>query len=270
MSGFAGSLPKAYQAFLVPLLFEPYAEDLANRLSTRPLGRVLEIAAGTGVVTRALASKLPEGVSIVATDRNQPMLDQAAALGSARPVEWRSADAMRLPFGEREFDAVVCQFGVMFFTDKPKAFAEARRVLDPSGVFAFNVWDRLELNELADAVTASLAELFPDDPPRFLERLPHGYHDRATIEKDLAAGGFPAPEILTLAIHSRAPSPRDAAIGFCHGTPLRDEIEARGETLERATDAAEEGIARRFGRGPVTARMQAHVVVVENGSGAAG
>jgi SAM-dependent methyltransferase len=168
---------------------------------------VLEIAAGTGVVTRALASKLPEGVSIVATDRNQPMLDQAAALGSARPVEWRSADAMRLPFGEREFDAVVCQFGVMFFTDKPKAFAEARRVLDPSGVFAFNVWDRLELNELADAVTASLAELFPDDPPRFLERLPHGYHDRATIEKDLAAGGFPAPEILTLAIHSRAPSP---------------------------------------------------------------
>src|SRR5512139_770256 len=126
---FAGSIPKFYETYLVPLLFEPYAADLANRLASRSPSRVLEVAAGTGVVTRALASVLPEHVSIVATDLNQPMLDQASALGTKRPVDWRQADAMQLPFQDATFDAVVCQFGVMFFPEKSKAFAEARRVL---------------------------------------------------------------------------------------------------------------------------------------------
>src|SRR6185437_3429182 len=152
---------------------------LASRQSTRKLSRVLEIAAGTGVVTRHLASKLPADVSIVATDLNQPMLDTAADMGTSRPVEWRPADAMQLPFEGGEFDAVVCQFGVMFFPDKAKAFSEARRVLRPGGVLLFNVWDRIEENEFADAVTTALESLFPDDPPRFLARTPHGYHDVA-------------------------------------------------------------------------------------------
>src|ERR687896_56898 len=108
---FAGSIPKLYDTYLVPLIFEPYAADLAKRLSSRSLARVLEIAAGTGVVTRALASVLPQNVSIVATDLNQAMLDQAAAVGTSRPVEWRQADAMQLPFKDGTFDAVVCQFG---------------------------------------------------------------------------------------------------------------------------------------------------------------
>src|SRR5712692_8864275 len=150
---FAGSIPKAYETYLVPLLFEPYAADLVNRLASRSLTRVLEIAAGTGVVTRALASVLPERASIVATDLNQSMLDQASALGTKRPVEWRQADGMRLPFQDGTFDAVVCQFGVMFFPEKSKAFSEARRVLRSGGVFAFNVWDRIKENEFADAVT---------------------------------------------------------------------------------------------------------------------
>src|SRR5437870_8618861 len=125
---FAGSIPKLYDTYLVPLIFEPYAVDLVNRLASRSLTRVLEIAAGTGVVTRALASVLPESVAIVATDLNQAMLAQASATGTKRPVEWRQADAMQLPFEDRIFDAVVCQFGVMFFPEKPKAFSEARRV----------------------------------------------------------------------------------------------------------------------------------------------
>ena len=262
---FAGSIPKVYETYLVPLLFEPYAADLANRLASRSPRRVLEVAAGTGVVTRAMASVLPEQVSIIATDLNQPMLDQASALGTKRPVEWRQADVVQLPFQDGTFDAVVCQFGVMFFPDKAKALSEAHRVLRPGGVLIFNVWDRIEENELADTVTAALASLFPEDPPRFLARTPHGYHELTSIEQDLVSGGFIAPpEIITLAARSRAKSPRDPAIAFCQGTPLRSEIEARDASrLGEATDAAAEAIGRRFGRGAVDGKMQAHVVTVE-------
>jgi len=262
---FTGSIPKFYETHLVPLIFEPYAEDLAKRLASRPLDRVLEIAAGTGVVTRALASALPQSVSIVATDLNQPMLDQASALGTARAVEWRQADAMQLPFLDATFDAVVCQFGVMFFPEKPKAFSEARRVLRPGGVFIFNVWDRIQENEFADTVTTALESLFPTDPPRFLARTPHGYHDHATIGRDLADGGFRAsPRIATVAARSRADSSRIPALAYCQGTPLRNEIEARDASrLGEATDIATEAIARRFGRSLVDGKIQAHVVTLE-------
>ena len=171
---FTGSIARLYETNLVPLIFEPYAADLVNRLVSRSLIRVLEIAAGTGVVTRALASVLPERVSIVATDLNQAMLDQASVVGTRRPVEWRQADAMQLPFADGSFDAVVCQFGVMFFPEKSKAFSEARRVLMPGGVFIFNVWDRITENEFADTVTNALESIFPTDPPRFMARTPHG------------------------------------------------------------------------------------------------
>ena len=262
---FAGSIPKLYDSHLVPLIFEPYAKDLVSRLASRPLTRVLEIAAGTGVVTRRMASGLPQGVSIVATDLNQAMLDQAAAVGTQRPVEWRQADAMQLPFPDASFDAVTCQFGVMFFPDKAKAFAETRRVLRPGGIFLFNVWDRIEENEFADVVTTALASVFPADPPRFMARTPHGYHDRRAIERDLRAGGFEAaPRIDTVAARSRASSPRIPAIAYCQGTPLRNEIEARGaDRLGEATDVAEKAIERRFGPGAVDGKIQAHVVAVE-------
>ena len=262
---FAGSIPKLYDTHLVPLIFEPYAKDMAGRLRSRRLARILEVAAGTGVVTRALDAALPADVAIVATDLNQAMLDQAAAVGTKRVVEWRQADAMQLPFDSGTFDAVVCQFGVMFFPDKAKAFAEARRVLRPAGVFIFNVWDRIEDNEFADAVTHALASVFPADPPRFLARTPHGYHDRRAIERDLANGGFTAsPRIGTMAARSRAASPRVPAIAYCQGTPLRNEIEARDKSrLAEATDAAADAIAKRFGGGAVDGKIQAHVVTIE-------
>ena len=263
---FTGSIPKLYESYLVPLIFEPYATDLGNRLASRSLTRVLEIAAGTGVVTRKLASVLPESVAIVATDLNQSMLDMASAVGTTRPVDWRQADAMQLPFGDATFDAVVCQFGVMFFPEKSKAFSEARRVLRPGGVFIFNVWDRIEENEFAFTVTAALESLFPDDPPRFMARTPHGYCDRSIIERDLKNGGFAAsPQINTVAARSRATSPRIPAIAYCQGTPLRNEIEARDPArLGEATDIAAEAIARRFGRGAVDGKIQARVVTIEN------
>jgi SAM-dependent methyltransferase len=262
---FAGSIPKLYEAYLVPLVFEPYAVDIAHRLRSRPLRRVLEIAAGTGVVARALARELERDVAIVATDLNQPMIDQAAAIGTARPVEWRQADAQELPFDDASFDAVVCQFGYMFLPDKRKAFAQAHRVLRPGGALFFSVWDRIEENDFADAVTSALAVRYPKTPPRFLARTPHAYHARTAIEGDLRGGGFSAPaRFVTVSARSRAQSPRDPAIGFCQATPLRSEIEALGASeLELATDAAADAIARRFGRGPVEGKLQAHVVTVE-------
>lgn len=115
---FSNSIPELYDTYLAPLIFEPYATDLAARLTARPLARVLEIAAGTGVVTRALASALPASAAIVATDLNQPILDRATGKGTSWPVEWRQADAMNLPFDATSFGTLVCQFGVMFFPDK--------------------------------------------------------------------------------------------------------------------------------------------------------
>ncbi len=262
---FTGSIPKLYEEYLVPLIFEPYAADLVTRVASKSPARVLEIAAGTGVVTRKLASLLPESASIVATDLNQAMLDLASEVGTKRPVEWRQADAMQLPFEDSVFDAVVCQFGVMFFPEKSKALSEARRVLRPGGVFLFNVWDRLEENEFAHTVTKALESLFPKDPPRFLARAPHGYYDLANIERDLKQGGFLAAiHSSTVAARSKATSPRIPAIAYCQGTPLRNEIEVRDKSrLDEATDIAAEAIAERFGLGPVDGKIQAHVITAK-------
>jgi SAM-dependent methyltransferase len=194
------------------------------------------------------------------------MLDHAAAIGTNRPVEWRQADAMQLPFRDGMFDAVLCQFGVMFFPEKSKAFSEARRVLKSGGVFIFNVWDHIKENEFADTVTEALESLFPKDPPRFLARTPHGYYDGSTIKRDLASAGFTAaPQISTVAARSRAESPRVPAVAYCQGTPLRNEIEARDASrLGAATDLAAEAIAQRFGRGSVNGKIQAHIVTIEH------
>jgi SAM-dependent methyltransferase len=260
---FAGSIPALYERLLVPMLFEPYAADLADRVAARSPGRVLELAAGTGVVTRALAERLPAPVALIATDLNLPMLDMAALRGTARPVEWHQADAMQLPFDAGAFDVVACQFGVMFFPGKAKAFSEARRVLAPGGTLIFNVWDRIEENDFAHVVTQALETLCPEDPPRFMARIPHGYHDKARIRQDLATGGFDRrPDITTVPARSRADSARQVADAFCQGTPLRGEIEARG-SLQDAIGLATRALIERFGDRPMDGRMQAHVVTVE-------
>ena len=255
---FAGSIPALYDRHLGPMLFEPYAADLVRRLG--PAERVLETAAGTGIVTRALVRALPEA-AIVATDLNQPMLDRAAQRLDSPRVAWRPADAGALPFGDGGFDAVVCQFGAMFFPDKPAAFAEARRMLRPGGRFLFSVWDRLAENAVPAAVHEALAALFPDDPPGFMLRSPHGYHDVERIRDDLHAGGFARVAIETVALPGRAPSPADPAVGFCQGSPLRHEIEARAAArLEEVTERVAAAVARRFGTGPIEGKLQAHVV----------
>jgi len=261
---FAGSIPEFYDTHLVPLIFEPYAADLAARVAALVPASVLETAAGTGVVTRAMARLLPAHVELVATDLNPPMLARAAAVGTERPVRWQQADALQLPFADACFDVVVCQFGAMFFPDKARAFAEARRVLRTGGALLFNVWDRLAENEFADTVTTALAVVFPADPPRFMARTPHGWFDHEAIARDLASAGFDtAPRFETVAARSRAVSAQAVAVAYCQGTLLRSEIEARSASgLADATAACAAAIARRFGTGPVDAKIQAHVVMV--------
>lgn len=258
---FAGSIPELYDRFLVPLIFEPYALDLAARLAKAAPRSVLEIAAGTGVLTRAMAPHLAADARLTVTDLNQPMLDHAKARQPDERIEWKQADALALPFEDGSFDAVACQFGVMFFPDKVQGYKEARRVLKPGGHYVFNVWDRISDNEFADTVTEALAMLFPSDPPRFLARTPHGYHDEGQIRAQLNAAGFTNVSIEAVDHRSKAPSPRDPAIAYCQGTPLRNEIEARGASrLEEATNDAAEAVARKFGSGAVDGRIRALVI----------
>ena len=226
---FAGSIPKFYDTLMVPLIFEAYAANMAELVAAFSPGAVLETAAGSGAVTRALAPKLKPDAHYVVTDLNQPMLDYATTRqGFDGRIEWRQADALTLPFEDASFDVVCCQFGAMFFPNRVAGYAEAsptpspqyfrtvRRVLRPGGRFVFSVWDRIEENAFAD--------------------------DHEEV--------------------SRSPSARDAATAYCQGTPLRNEIEARDASLlQIATDRASQAIASRHGEGPVAGKIQAHVIV---------
>jgi ubiquinone/menaquinone biosynthesis C-methylase UbiE len=257
---FTGSIPENYDRLMVPLIFDGYAVDMAERVAARVPRAVLEIAAGSGVVTRALAPKLASDATYTVTDLNQPMLDYAASRLRDDRIIWQQADAQDLPFRDASFDAVCCQFGAMFFPKREQAYAEARRVLKPGGLFIFSVWDRIEDNVFANEITNSLVELFPDDPPRFLARTPHGHHDTPQIRSELTRAGFRDIQIDTVAKQSRGASPRHPAMAYCQGTPLRNEIEARGGDLEKATDHAAKAIAKNYGDGPVTAKIQAHII----------
>jgi ubiquinone/menaquinone biosynthesis C-methylase UbiE len=259
---FAGSIPELYERFLVPLIFESYARDLTKRVAAAAPRDVLETAAGTGVLTRAMAASLPATTRIVATDLNQPMLDEAAKRqrGDAR-IERKQADALALPFTDASFDVVVCQFGTMFFPEKVQGYREARRVLRSGGRLIFNVWDKIADNEFADVVTRALAEIFPHNPPHFLARTPHGYHDGEQIRRELNAAGFSDISVAGVDEKSRARSPYDPAVAYCQGTPLRNEIEAHDAAgLERATAHATAALAQRFGDGPIEGRIRALVV----------
>jgi len=259
---FTGSIPEFYDNYLVPLIFDAYAKDLASRVVSLAPKSVLEIAAGSGVVPRALASRLDNDASYAITDLNQPMLDHAATKqGADKRIEWRQADALNLPFDDNSFDVTICQYGIMFFPDRTKGYGEARRVLKDGGSFIFSVWDEIKTNEFADVVTKAASEVFPNDPPIFLSRTPHGYYDHNQIRNDLEGAGFTDVSIVTVEKLSIAPSPRHPAIAYCQGTPLRNEIEQRDASLlEHVTDRAANAIAERYGEGEVAAKMRAHII----------
>jgi ubiquinone/menaquinone biosynthesis C-methylase UbiE len=261
-SKFAGSIPDVYDEYLVPLIFEQYAADLAERVRPVRPTDVLEIAAGSGVASRAIAKVLDPGASFVVSDLNGPMLARAR---SQQPdperITWMEADCLDLPFETDEFDMVVCQFGAMFFPDRVKGYSEVRRVLRPGGLFLFNMWDRIEQNDFAFEVTAALAELFPDNPPQFLARTPHGHYDQAVYRTELPRAGFGNVTVDVVEALSTASNPSIPAVAYCQGTPLRSEIEFNDPGgLEKATRHATEALVTRFGSEAVQGRIRGFVV----------
>ena len=259
---FTGSIATVYDRYLVPLIFERYARDMAERAASIAPDSILEIASGSGVVTRAVAEVLSFDARYVATDLNPPMLERAAKTQpDPERIEWQPADALHLPFGDETFDLALCQFGVMFFPDRIRAYSEARRVLRSGGVFVFSMWDRIEENDFAHVVTQSLADTFPRDPPDFLARVPHGHYDNDLFRTELRDAGFAHVTIESLEAISSAGNAMIPAVAYCQGTPLRSEIEAHtAPTLEEATESAAAAIAERFGEGSVEGRIRASVI----------
>jgi ubiquinone/menaquinone biosynthesis C-methylase UbiE len=259
-SVFAGQLPALYDAVLGPFMFEPFAHETARRFSGYS-GAVLEIAAGTGIVTRALDRMLAAPAQLLATDLNPAMLEIAARRLASPRVRWRPADALALPFAAAAFDAVVCQFGVMFYPDPVAGHREAARVLRTAGRYVLAVWDDLAGNAVAETVHRCVGERFPDDRPQFLARTPHGHHDVEKLRRDLAAAGFADVGVDTVTLDAGRLTADQLALGFCQGTPLRHEIEARDPAgLATTTAVVAKALGARFGTGPVESTIRAHVV----------
>lgn len=266
-SAFSGKIPESYDRYLAPLLFDPYAEDLVARLSMHDGMRILEVACGTGIVTRRLVDKLGGRGTIIATDLNEAMFAHARkGLPRRGDATWRHADGTSLPFETRSFDAVVCQFGVMFFMDKAAGAREALRVLKPEGVYLFSVWDALEHNAVQRLTHETVAEFFPDDPPKFYT-VPCGYHDVTTIEALLRDAGFEAVRCERVVKEGKSPSAADAAIGLIEGNPIVAEIVQRRPGAVAEIEAALAArLARELGDQPMRAPLRALVVTARRPS----
>ena len=257
---FSGSVPANYDQLMVPLLFRPYAEELARRAAGFAPRRILETAAGTGAVTEALHEAMPN-TEIVATDLNQPMLDVAAQRVTSDKVSFVAADAQELPYPDGSFDLVVCQFGAMFFPDRVRGHSEAWRVLGHRGRYLLAIWDKIEHNPLSDTSQQTLIDLFPDDPPLFMREGPFSYHDPMAIRRDLRAAGFGDIEIETVELRSRSPSANDAATALCYGTPMGVEVQDRAPgSLERAFETLKSRFSLFEEADGIDAPMSAHIV----------
>ena len=257
---FVGSIPENYDRYLGSVLFEPYAQDLLERVNVPEGGRLLEIACGTGIVTRHLRDRLPPSVKIVATDLNEAMINYARQKFRAdENIEWKPADALDLPFGDESFDAVVCQFGLMFFPDRQQGVNEAFRVLKTNGQFIVSVWDAIDHVDLANATQAVIKDFFPENPPDFYD-IPFSFHDQDKLRSVLTTAGFREIKIDVVPFPCVSASARDAAHGLIHGNPVISAINERDESKAPEIEAAlAEKIAAQFGAAPVNARMQAIV-----------
>ena len=256
---FSGSIPELYDRTLVPLWFAPFAADLAGRAAALAPQRVLEVAAGTGALTREFLVSVP-GAAIEATDSSPQMLALAETRTDTRRVRWSVADAASLPFPDASFDLVACQFAVMFFPDRPAAFREARRVLGPGGTYLFNVWDGLGANDVARLAQEAIVALYADDPPRFFERGPYGHGDPVPFERQLREAGFDRVTCEAVATRSRHPSAHEAAVAICEGTPMRHELVARDPAgTGPAILAVERAFQRAYGEGAVDGAQRAFV-----------
>jgi len=256
------SMPDAFEQYLTPLIFERFAAMLADAIiRTRP-SNVIEIGAGSGILTRALVPNLDFSTPYYAVDKNQFMLERAA-FRQPKPnkVEWLNADAAQLPFDDQSVDIVCCHFGVMFFDNRIAVYREAKRVLRKGGRLIFNTWDHLKFNTFAKNIIEATSFLYPEDPPDFLVKSAHGYHDIGLIKREIAAAGFIRLRIRSTSDISTAPTAMHPAIAYCQGTSLRNEIELREPGgLHRVTEIVAKSIEKEFGPGPVSAKTKGHLV----------
>src|SRR5262245_3544992 len=259
-AAFAGSLAEFYDRYLVPLIFAPYAEVVADRAKALLPRRVLETAAGTGVVTEALARLLPRDVTITATDLNEPMIERGKVRPGMARVTWQQADAMKLPFLDGAFDLIVCQFGIMFFPDKRASFNESYRLLTPGGTYLFVLWDDYANMSSSPVWVAAqtVGDMLGRDPRTLVNP---GYFDEPTIRADLAAAGFREVKVDRISRTAKAASARDAAVITVQGSLLRTAIEtADPSRLGEATKVVEQAMLARFGEGPVEGDTRALIV----------
>jgi ubiquinone/menaquinone biosynthesis C-methylase UbiE len=263
---FLGTIPELYDRHLGPVIFEPYAADLARRVAVAAVQPVLEVACGTGILTEQLRAHLSPKVRLVATDLNQPMIDYARSkLGAVERIDWRPADAVSLPFASASFSAVACQFGLMFVPDKEAAFREARRVLAKDGLFAFNVWGSFEQNPFGRIAHETIGSFFSADPPNFYQ-VPFGFHDSDTLRRLLDANDFGQVKLDWVTLEARSPSARSLAIGLVKGNPVSIAIQERGVVLDPIVDALEAALARVGGDHPFRSTMRALVVTARAGA----
>jgi ubiquinone/menaquinone biosynthesis C-methylase UbiE len=256
---FQGAVPENYDRYLGPVIFEPWAKDLVSRLANKKYERVLEIACGTGIVTRRFRDALPATIEIVATDLNSDMFEFAKAkFRDDENVIWQQADASALPFPDCSFDAAVCQFGVMFVPDKAAAMRESYRVLRSGGVFLFNVWDTFEVNPFGQIAYETIASFFDRDPPRFYE-IPFSFNHSTIIRRLLQDAGFERIESFSEKKPCRSSSATEFAIGLVRGNPVAAEATERGVDPENLIVAVAKRIAEGFGDVPVESTMRAIV-----------
>ncbi len=260
-SSFTGEIPAFYDRHLGPVIFEPYARDLARRLPVRDGLRVLETACGTGIVTRHLLARLPASGRLVATDLNQGMIDHArAALPEDPRLTWRTADAQQLPFEAASFDVVVMQFGIMFLPDKAQGLREARRVLAAGGRLLYNAWDSFARNAFGRIANDAIREMFPDEPPTFYET-PFGDHDPDEHRRRALAAGFRDVEVEGVAFETMAESAAHFAAGLVRGNPVSLAISERGSVShEQVERRVAESLRSELGDRPVRTSLHAWVL----------
>ena len=260
ISSFAGSVPANYDRYLGPVIFEPYAIDIAGRVAPGQAARVLELACGTGRVTNHLLKKIAPDAKLVATDLNADMISVARQIVTNPRVEWLVADAQDLPFGDASFDLIVCQFGVMFFPDKRKAFAEASRVLVPGGMFLFNVWDDIAANPRSEILNQVMSEVMGADAPDFLSKGPYSYFNEDSIRADLEAGGFGNISFEVVQKTAYYSSVDDIIMGFFEGSPLSAYLTQQAPELRTILrEKVRDAIVRNFGEKQILTPMQAIV-----------
>jgi ubiquinone/menaquinone biosynthesis C-methylase UbiE len=263
---FVGTIPELYDRHLAPVIFEPYAADLARRVAAATAAPVLEVACGTGILTQQLRAQLSPTVRLVATDLNQPMIDYARSkLGALAPIDWRPADAAALPFPSASFGALACQFGLMFVPDKEAAFREARRVLAKDGLFAFNVWAGFEHNPFGRIAHETIGRFFSVDPPNFYQ-VPFGFHDPDVLRRFLDANDFGQVEVEWITLEARSLCAKSLAVGLIKGNPVSIAIQGREVALDPIVDALETALARVGGDHPFRSTMRALVVTARAGA----